>query len=299
MVSPSSFFTLLRFTHVGMRLVHILRRLRFGSVVQPFFQSLDLGNTAPTIDPAEGFLSYRLKDSEVVMQAVQHAAKEFPRGEDRSKRRKSGVISIEHVDIDHPRHAPIRNLALHPEILTPVARYLESVPVLLSAMVWHAPNIPQEIKASQLFHFDREDIRQIKCFIPIDSIDADTGPLCLLNATDSRRFIWRSWTSGKLPTSKRRFRDNEVYRVVPPQRLRRLWGAPEDILLVDTTNCLHYGSRPSKRGKYHITLHYVSPYSQRVAVRKIRDLSSAADLAELAAMFRTIAVPGGRPGYEE
>jgi len=287
MVGPSGLFTLLRYTHAGIGLAHGLRRLlcpnRFPS---EFAAQADPGSR-PAIDPKLGYLGYRFLDGAAVSAAIEYAAAAFPKSQGYSRGSKAGVLNVQNVDIDDPRHRAIRELALHEEILMPVARYLMAPPVLLSAMVWNSPNETQELKASQLFHFDREDVRQIKCFVPIEPIDGDTGALCVLDAVTSKTFVRKTWARGRLPTSKKRYSDEEVYRAVSPDKLRSLTGDAGDILMVDTTSCLHYGSRPAKRGKYHLTMHYVSPHSQRVRAQELPALDVRASLSEMtAAMYR-------------
>ena len=53
--------------------------------------------------------------------------------------------------------------------------------------VWYSPNNESsDLIGSQLYHFDREDFRQIKCFIPIEDIDKDCGPITLISAKNSK-----------------------------------------------------------------------------------------------------------------
>lgn len=156
-------------------------------------------------------------------------------------------------------------MALAPEILAPVGEYLDDLPALVGSYVWYSPNIGRnDLLGSQLFHYDREDVRQIKCFIPLDVIDSDTGPFTLIPCAESRRFLdaWRADGGGA--SMKQRFRDQDIFRVVGHDAEREMTGAVGDIVLVDTTNCLHYGSRPGSRGKYHITLHYISAFSRKL-----------------------------------
>ena len=34
--------------------------------------------------------------------------------------------------------------------------------------------------------------------------------------------------------------------------------------MLDTTQCMHFGSRPAKKYKYHISIQYLSPYSPKL-----------------------------------
>ena len=50
-----------------------------------------------------------------------------------------------------------------------------------------------------------------------------------------------------------------------------------EIILLDTSNCLHYGSRRSEKPKYHVTFHYITPFNNKV-YKKTKSITSNEDI---------------------
>lgn len=166
-----------------------------------------------------------------------------------------------HIDLQDPENNPIRKLALHPKILKPISEYLGTVPVLATAHTWLSPNNQNfEATASQLFHFDREDRRQIKCFIPIEAITEDCGPLTLIPAAESLKFFQWHVKNGGDATFKQRFSDERVHACYGAEHEVQMTGAPGLVAMVDTSSCLHYGSRNGLKHKHHFMLQYYTPF---------------------------------------
>jgi hypothetical protein len=111
--------------------------------------------------------------------------------------------------------------------------------------------------ASQLYHSDWADTRQIKLFVFCSDVTQEMGPLTVVAAQDSARImhcIGYSW-------NKERYRvlDSEIDALVGPEEQYALTGREGSVALVDTSRCFHFGSRiASKAGKRCVAVfHYL------------------------------------------
>lgn len=126
-----------------------------------------------------------------------------------------------------------------------------------------------------MYHCDREDYRQLKVFIPIDEITPNCGPTTCVDANATKLFFTHLSRQGSTTSLKNRFTDDEVHTYASTDE-QAIVGKPGTLGFVDTTNCLHYGSRPAKRGKYHIVLHFVTPFSSKLRDKiKFNELNGA------------------------
>lgn len=216
----------------------------------------------------EGYKIINLKQSKVLTQAVKHCRKNFSANQiisQCSNESKQDTLLSMSIDLNNDKNKIIRDLAISPDIIGPVSHYLGSVPILFGSYVWFSPNDKKiSLLGSQLFHFDREDIKQIKCFIPIEDIDEQSGPLNVMPAKYTQKFMQYRKDNKQDLSLKQRFTDEEVFNVVGKDKVVKMTGKMGDVVFVDTTNCLHYGSRYASKPKYHITLHYISAFSRKL-----------------------------------
>jgi hypothetical protein len=233
----------------------------------------------PYIDPEKGYMRRNSAELPMFREAIALCRARYPKERIAavvSKPSKRDTLLSLHLDLDDLANAPIKRIALSPEVLAPIAKYFGGLPVLYGASVWFCRNAQDfDLVGSQLYHFDREDTRQIKIFIPIDDITEDSGPLTLVPAKESRALIENRRRSGGSISLKQRFDDQEVARVTGVAKGVPMTGKSGDLIFLDTTNCLHYGSRPSETYKYHMVLHYVSPFCPKFF--RTLDLSAAGD----------------------
>ena len=121
-------------------------------------------------------------------------------------------------------------------ILDTATRYLGAVPLLAGANLWWSPP-NTTAAASQLFHTDNEDWRQLKVFINLFDTDEEHGPFTFLPAGVSEGICARTrYVTGRLS-------DEQVFSGASERDLIRLTGAPGSGAFVDTSRCLHFGSR--------------------------------------------------------
>jgi len=161
---------------------------------------------------------------------------------------------------DHPEL--VRFMVARP-IVEAVARYLGSVPVLSGAHLWWSPP-NASTRSSQLFHNDREDTEQLKLFLHVTAVSEQSGPLTLLPVRSSRRVRRR------LGGHKRRLSDAEIERTGALADRIRLTGEAGSAAFVDTSSCLHYGSRGNRSDRLMLAIQFLRFDSPRRATLPFR-----------------------------
>ena len=115
---------------------------------------------------------------------------------------------------------------------------------------------------TQCFHCDNHDLRHVKLFCFLADVDEKDGPLTLL-PSDKTAWLLRK-TGRRWRTSPFRV-DEEVLRFFREDDFVRITGSAGTVAIVDTTNCLHYGSRCQSNGQRTVfVIHYTmfSDYSR-------------------------------------
>jgi hypothetical protein len=139
--------------------------------------------------------------------------------------------------------------------------YMGAVPVLSSARLWWTP--PNDsVQQSQLYHSDGEDDRQLKFFFNLFDVTEDAGPLTFLPADVSAQVRRRlGYVSGKLD-------DETIAAAAGSLDPVRATGPAGSGVALDTSRCLHYGSRRNTVGRLVLMFQFTSfyaPRSERVA----------------------------------
>jgi hypothetical protein len=116
------------------------------------------------------------------------------------------------------------------------ATYLGEAPVLSSLQLWWSP-VNATAMSSQLYHFDEEDDRQIKFFLNCIDVGPEHGPLSLVPAEVSARIAQEAGTMHG------RFPDEIVAKHLNGGHATSLAGPAGTVAALDTSRCLHYGSR--------------------------------------------------------
>ena len=92
----------------------------------------------------------------------------------------------------------VKNLAIEKNIIEISSNYLRTQPILYSSTVWLSNYVKEEPSSSQLYHFDREDLFQLKVFIPLEPIIESSGPLSVISSKQSSEFIWNNLKKFKI-----------------------------------------------------------------------------------------------------
>ncbi len=151
----------------------------------------------------------------------------------------------------------------HPELLQRViarpildaaTNYLGAVPRLSGAMlVWSPEN--ETARSSQLFHFDYEDLTQLKMFINILDTTEAQGPLTFLPADTSAQ------VQKSIGRILGRVSDEQVYQAGGQNHDLKLVGPSGSGAFLDTSRCLHYGSRFNKRDRLILIVQFLKFHS--------------------------------------
>jgi hypothetical protein len=128
--------------------------------------------------------------------------------------------------------------ALSPPMLAIAADYVRCLPRLKAIGLYHSP-VNDSTTSSQLFHLDNDDLRQLKCFVNVWPVDDAAGPFTLLPADATARTRTRLGARARYARGK--LTDGQV--LGGGESAIELKGPPGTAAFVDTSRCLHFGSR--------------------------------------------------------
>ena len=171
----------------------------------------------------------------------------------------SGLIPIkspEDFNIESPEFKFVTNSYLI-EIVT---RYLNCVPLLTNLSLWYSPNDKIFENSSQEYHLDHEDYKQVKGFLFINEIDLETGPLSIINFEQSNNI--EKFLNYKMTREDKRVNDKVIKEMKKKMSINEniITGKPGDLLLCDTSNCFHFGSRLGKKPRFILAFQYITPF---------------------------------------
>lgn len=162
-------------------------------------------------------------------------------------------------DDDLSLDSPFLRFGLARPLLAAAARYLGTLPLLANIWVWYSPNDEWSAESgridTQRFHLDYEGSRQLKLFVYAWDVDEGSGPMCVLDAAVSDQIVSR--TRYRLGTTL----PDEDVAALAPTSASALCGPTGTVALVDTSRCLHFGSRPGTRARLVWGAQYLSPFS--------------------------------------
>lgn len=137
-------------------------------------------------------------------------------------------------DEDIVRIPHLLELANHPRVLAPVARWLGGRPTLAALRLWWStPSGDGTPENAELFHRDVDDLRFVKLFIYLTDVTDDTGP---------HVFVDGSHLVDRL-TEIRRYEDDEVEAAFGAEHIHRLVGRAGTAFLENTYG-MHRGVPP-------------------------------------------------------
>lgn len=132
---------------------------------------------------------------------------------------------------------PFVAFALQPAVLSILSRVYGELPYLDYVLLTLSKDTGKELSFSQLWHRDHDDTRVIKLFVYLTEVASlDDGPFTFMPGPVSDRFGFslRSQTP-----------DSVVNRRVAPNEIKSLIQPKLSVFLVETTRCMHMGSRLS------------------------------------------------------
>jgi len=159
------------------------------------------------------------------------------------------------------------DFALSDGLLSLVTNYLGTIPHLNRVdLLYSVSHGGEEAISSQIYHLDPEGRRQAKLFLNLRDIGPDEGPFTFIPAEASEQIIkaitqTRSADSEDATLVMGRYLDDELARVGGLDKSISVMGKAGSAVLVDTSRCLHCGSRV-KPGTYRLCL-YIQYCSSR------------------------------------
>ncbi len=168
---------------------------------------------------------------------------------------------------DLAQNPELVDFALSDGLLSLVTNYLGTIPHLNRVdLLYSVSHGGEEAISSQIYHLDPEGRRQAKLFLNLRDIGPDEGPFTFIPASASTRIITaikdrRSADPDEGEMLMGRYLDDELSRVGGLDQSISVMGSTGSAVLVDTSRCLHCGSRV-KPGTYRLCL-YIQYCSSR------------------------------------
>lgn len=149
--------------------------------------------------------------------------------------------------------ALIRGMLARP-VLDAVSRYLGCVPRLEGAVLWWTP--PNDsATSSQQWHIDELAPRQVKVLLNCSEVDELCGPLSFLPADRSDQ-LRRDFGH-----QRGRLDEARLMAELDPAEILQATGRPGSGVILDSSRCLHFGSRGNQRDRLLLAFHFFTPDS--------------------------------------
>lgn len=136
-------------------------------------------------------------------------------------------------------------ITLGREVVEIVADYLGAIPRLDNIDLWVTrPNVrPEGPYGSQLFHLDKPDRHYLSIFLNVFDVGAENGPLTFLPAPETATICSQTDYARHYYLDDGRLPDDVVFGAVPQHSVVEFIGPAGSGGMVDTSECLHFGSR--------------------------------------------------------
>ena len=142
------------------------------------------------------------------------------------------------------------NFALDENLIAAVTDYLGTIPILYRVSLMYSRYVPESpYESSQLYHCDWDAVSQVKVFVHVNDVAPKNGPLVVVDANESKEvrrklgYVYRSRKSRKGMYAGPRLTDRQVEANVNKHSIHTILGPSGTISIIDTSRCLHYGSR--------------------------------------------------------
>jgi hypothetical protein len=175
-----------------------------------------------------------------------------------SLQRKDFLVNVLEAQ-DYKKYPAIIDFATSAEMISVVAEYLRHIPVLsVIELWWSGPSADdREVISSQMYHLDNADTTQVKVFVHLNNTTEDMGPFTFLPISASMQVCQK--TNYGSVKGVHRLTDGEVFSFVSRDREVKAIVPEGTLAFVDTSKCLHYGSRNVKVGRPIMMIQYVTP----------------------------------------
>lgn len=158
---------------------------------------------------------------------------------------------------DLAQNPALVDFALSDGLLSLVTNYLGTIPHLNRIdLLYSVAHGGEDAISSQIYHLDPEGMRQAKLFLNLRDVGPDEGPFTFIPALESTRIVnaIRQRRSTDSEVASGRYLDHEIAGVGGLDKAIAVSGPAGSAGLVDTSRCLHFGSRV-KPGTYRLCLY--------------------------------------------
>ena len=151
---------------------------------------------------------------------------------------------------DLHEHPILLDFAISKSVVQAVTGYLGQVPRLASLGVFYS-EINETVSGSQIFHVDGDALAQVKCFVNAWEVGPGGGAFTFIS---KRQTSEKLRNGGLLKTTT----DDYVGRAIPDAKQITATGPAGSGVFVDTSRCLHQGSRAREHPRLVFQFQYVS-----------------------------------------
>jgi hypothetical protein len=153
----------------------------------------------------------------------------------------------------------VLRFAVSDPVIEAAVGYFGTVPILCSmALFWSVKN--ETTISSQRYHLDGEDVRQLKLFLNVWDLDDEHGPLTFFPASVTSDIMRHADRNGRLNAGTKSFEDSFVVPSSSGHQPIRLVGKAGTGAFVDTSRCMHYGSRGNSKDRLMLIVQF-APYN--------------------------------------
>lgn len=171
-------------------------------------------------------------------------------------------------DTDLASSRELQRLATSGPLVEIVTDYFGTVPVLDNIDVWVSPpNVdPAGPYGSQLYHLDKPDRNYTTLFLNISEVGPKNGPLTFFDAGRSRTIRQQLGYDRRYYLGNGRIRDEELQTLELGEPIR-LEGRAGSGGIVDTSTCIHAGSRVEEGERVVMAITYMPGHKPGTAAR--------------------------------
>ena len=219
------------------------------------------------IDPDFGYTKLDFKDNENLKKTIKISNDLLSRSLKnklfKSNQKKPFLITKK-INLLDKKFLPVKNFLLSPKFLGTISEYLGSIPVLWTSSIWFSPNTEFTFGRSQNYHIDNEDFKQIKCFIPLEDINIENGPLTVINAKQTKQLFEKLRKKKIIKYRHTKVADEAIHSFQNKKDEVKLTAKTGEVLFLDTSRCYHYGSRPSPKSRRLLFVQFFSINSRKI-----------------------------------
>jgi hypothetical protein len=135
------------------------------------------------------------------------------------------------------------DFALSAPVIDALCGYYGLVPQLKSIGLWITTPLDKATFGSQLYHLDKPEVGIVGLFINVSAVTPKNGPLTAIPADVSRDIVRSTQYAHRYYLSDGRLHDDEMKINGREPETIALAGPPGTGAFVDTSSCLHFGSR--------------------------------------------------------